>query len=60
MLETAKQLFKIGQAKEIPRLVYISGCKYLGFFMGKYYEKLPKWLVKKCSSNKKYWEKKDV
>jgi hypothetical protein len=21
---------------------------------------LPKWLVKKCSSNKKYWEKKDV
>ena len=60
VLETAKHLFKIGQAKEIPRLVYISGCKYLGFFMGKHYEKLPKWLVKKCSSNKKYWEKKDV
>lgn len=32
--------------------------KYLGYRMGKRYQKLPEGMVKKCTMNRAYWEKK--
>ena len=54
---TAKYLIRSGQPLEILNLIYQSGCKYMGYFLGKRYEKLPKWLVLKCTSSPKYWKK---
>ncbi|MBQ8822907.1 MAG: glycosyltransferase [Lachnospiraceae bacterium] len=39
----------------IPYLIAQSGCKYLGYLLGKKYKKLPLWMVKKLSMNKAYW-----
>lgn len=36
-------------------LVYISGCKYIGYLLGKHYESMPRWLILKLTSNKKFW-----
>ena len=37
-----------------------SGFKYLGYFMGKRYSSLPKWLIRKCTMNQAYWKKTSV
>ena len=31
--------------------------KYMGYFLGKRYQKLPMWLVWCCTMNRTYWEK---
>lgn len=56
VMDTAKYLVSIKKPYLIPELVIKSGFKYLGFRMGKQYDKLPEWLVKKCTMNKRYWE----
>lgn len=38
------------------RLIYISGCKYIGYFLGKRYKKMPRAWCKFLSMNKGYWE----
>ena len=40
----------------IPGLVINSGFKFLGYQLGKRYEKLPFWLVKRFAMNKNYWK----
>ena len=40
----------------ILKLVWQSGCKYVGFFLGKRYRKLPKRLVRQFSMNRSYWQ----
>jgi len=40
----------------LPKLFVQSGAKFIGYRMGKNYEKLPVWLVKKCSMQKGYWQ----
>ncbi len=35
-------------------------CRYLGYTMGKNYEKLPEKLVLKCTMNRDYWMKKNI
>lgn len=40
----------------LPKLFVQSAAKFTGYRMGKMYEKLPKWLVKKCSMQKGYWQ----
>lgn len=55
VMQTASYLVSIGQKKLIPKLVLDSAFKFLGYRMGKMYRKLPKWLVKACSMNKRYW-----
>ncbi|MBQ7536245.1 MAG: glycosyltransferase [Stomatobaculum sp.] len=52
----AKWLRKQGRADLIPELVWTSGCKYLGYRLGKAYRKLPMSLVKRISGNRSYWE----
>lgn len=54
---TAQYLVSKGKWYLIPKLVYISGCKYLGFRLGKQYQKLPKALVRWCTMDKGYWKK---
>ena len=51
----AKWLRKQGRMDLIPELVWTSGCKYLGYRLGKAYRKLPASLVKCISGNRSYW-----
>lgn len=52
---TAAWLCKNGHIFLLPQLVFVSGCKYLGYRLGRKYQKLPKKLVRFCSMNKDYW-----
>ena len=40
----------------LPKLVWQSGAKWLGYRMGLRYDRLPRWLVKRCSFQKGYWK----
>lgn len=53
---TAKYLVRNGYPWKVFMLVYQSCCKYIGYFLGKRYEKLPMWLILKCTSSRKYWK----
>ncbi len=48
-----------GEIRYLPRLVFLSGAKYLGYRLGKSYRRLPKPLVRALSMNRTYWEKTD-
>lgn len=43
----------------IPKLVWQSGCKYLGYKLGRNYQKLPKQMILKLTSSKNYWKQKN-
>lgn len=45
--------------KKIPYVVLQSGCKYLGYLLGKHYKSLPKKVVLSCTSNKEYWKQEE-
>ena len=40
----------------LPKLIWQSGWKYLGYQLGKRYEKLPEWLIRLCTMSPGYWE----
>lgn len=52
---TIQHLREKGLRRKIPYVILQSGCKYLGYFLGKRYKKLPQKLVMKCTSNVDYW-----
>ena len=52
---TAKILIETGHGGQIPALLFGSGCKYLGYRLGKQYRKLPMWMVRRCTSSPEYW-----
>lgn len=54
--QTAAYLMKIHKPWLIADLVMKSGFKYLGYFLGKRYRRLPKWLVLKCTMSPNYWK----
>lgn len=54
--ETMGKLKKAGYGKEIPNYIVTSGCKFIGYRMGKAYKKLPMWLIKKCTMSPMYWK----
>ena len=56
--QTALWLLKKGRFWLLPSLAVTSGCKYLGYRLGKQYEKLPRKMVLWCSMSPVYWEKK--
>ena len=56
--ETAAHLARTGHAAQIPKLAVDSGCKYLGYSLGRRYASLPKALILKLTSNTAYWEEK--
>ncbi len=53
--QTIGYLFRHGKWYLVSDLIMQSGFKFIGYKMGKRYDKLPMWLVKKCSMNKTYW-----
>lgn len=52
---TVAHLKKRGMRSKIPDVIIQSGFKYMGYLMGKRYQKLPSRLVVACSSNREYW-----
>ncbi len=50
-----KWLIRTGKAGWVPKLVYLSACKYLGFRLGKRYRKLPKERVLKYTAMPEYF-----
>lgn len=43
------------QKRQIPHLLCVSACKYIGYRLGKHYCRLPRKLVIALSANKDYW-----
>jgi len=54
--KSAAYLRSKGYYGEIIKLIYHSGCKFMGYKLGKSYQKLPKSWVKSFSMNKDYWK----
>lgn len=52
---TAAYLLKNGKWYLLPKLITNSAAKYMGYLLGKNYQRLPKKLVAALSSNKNYW-----
>ncbi|MDE7201365.1 MAG: glycosyltransferase [Lachnospiraceae bacterium] len=52
---TIKHLEKTKNWLQIPYLILSSGCKLIGYQLGKHYQSLPKGIVKWCSASKTYW-----
>ncbi len=54
--KTAGYLIRKGRPWLLFSLIWQSGCKYLGYRLGKNYRRLPMSLVRACSMNKDYWD----
>lgn len=54
---TAAYLVKSGRIWLIPSLVAGSGCKYMGYWLGRRYRRLPGPLIRRFTMNQGYWEK---
>lgn len=52
-----RKMGKNGHTLEIPGYIWMTGCKYLGYKLGENYDKLPMWLVNRCTTNKEYFHK---
>lgn len=55
---TAAFLCRRGRIDLLPKLLWQSGCKYLGYFFGSHYRVLPRRVVIAFSLNRKYWKNK--
>lgn len=53
---TAGYLCRTGRWYLLPKLVWQSGCKYLGYLLGKRYRKLPRAVVLGLTMNRRYWQ----
>ncbi len=56
VIMTLKYLLSKKKYLLIPDLIFQSGFKYLGYKIGRHYEKLPKALIIKLSMNPTFWE----
>lgn len=54
--KTCGHLCKTGKPFLIVKLFWLSGCKYIGYFLGKRYRHLSKGMRKAFSMNKGYWK----
>lgn len=50
-------LLRTGHIWLVPQLVFQSGAKYAGYFLGKRYRKLPEKMILKCTMNPEYWKR---
>lgn len=57
VLRTAKGLCREGHAGLLPRLVLLSGAKYLGYRLGKSHRALPRKLTRRLSMSPGYWDR---
>lgn len=56
VLGNARALLRQGRIFTIPNLIWKSGCKYLGFRMGRNYRKLSRGMILRCTMNPRYWD----
>lgn len=49
-------LFKKGRLYSVPYFAGECAARYLGFFFGKHYDRLPQSVVKKCSLDTRFWD----
>ncbi|MGL5434838.1 MAG: glycosyltransferase family A protein [Lachnospiraceae bacterium] len=54
--QTAKYLAGRKKWYLLPQLFIQSGCKYLGFLLGKHYQALPQGLIRRLTMSPGYWE----
>lgn len=54
--QTAGYLLHSGQPWLLPELVIKSGCKFVGYRLGKAYQKLPRKVILFCTMNRSYWK----
>ncbi len=52
---TAKHLWEKGKILLLPKLFYMSACKFLGYKLGRAYKRLPEAMVYRFSLHKGYW-----
>ena len=57
IVSACKHFIKIRKPFEIIHLVWQSGAKYIGYFLGKHYQSLPKFVVSRITMNYAYWNK---
>lgn len=57
VLSACRHFIKIKKPLEILHLIWQSGAKYIGYFLGKRYRKLPKFVVCHITMNSAYWNK---
>ena len=55
--QTAGYLIRNKKATQLPKLVLDSGCKYIGYSLGKRYRKLPPDMIRRLTDNKMYWDR---
>ena len=55
--QTAGWLVKSGHVVWLHKLICQSGCKFLGYRLGKSYRRLPKGVIRWCTMNPEYWKK---
>lgn len=60
VMKTAGYLLHVKKPWLVGELVVKSGFKFLGYRMGKRYQKLPLWLIQMCTMNKGYWKAKKI
>lgn len=53
--QTARYLCRIRKPWLVPALAVQSGCKFLGYRLGKRYRRLPSWLIRRLTMNRAYW-----
>ena len=58
--KTAAWLILHGAIHLLPKLIWQSGCKYAGYRLGKAYRALPAPIIKRLTSNRIWWEKKET
>lgn len=56
--KSAIYLCRNGHILLLPKLIWQSACKYAGYLLGKNYRRLPAWMIRSCSMNRKYWKNK--
>ncbi len=56
VLATCKHLIKVGKPFQIVRLVLQSGAKYIGYFLGKRYEKMTPKMINYFTSSPMFWK----
>lgn len=57
VMSACRHFMDIGKPLEILHLVLQSGAKYIGYFLGKHYQKLPAFVVRRITTNQAYWER---
>lgn len=53
--ESAAYAWSLRRPDLLVHLFLQSGFKYMGYFLGKHYQKLPKSIVLRCTMNREYW-----